>query len=272
MLKSMPMTLSNGPLARHFIGQVSKSALLTKLLPIGFGIFFIALSAAASFFPQGYDWRVHVISKLTSPVTNPEAYWIASAGIMLTMLLTLPFGGYVQQRLAPITPRLARVAGTTFALGFIIMAISMLAQLVEPVIGFRKLHTYLAQTAAGFFIIGMICCSASAITDRLRAFGGRAALPPVLASFWAGITLLPVGVLGTIVLLLVIGGPAEEIRQSFRHTPMWHLAFWEWIGAIMACAFLTGSVALLPIAREQNGQRTQRVTALSDENTPVSSV
>jgi hypothetical protein len=265
------MTLSNGPLFRHIIGQVSKSALLKKLLPISFGTFFIALSAAASFFPQGYDWRVHVISKLTSPVTNPEAYWIASAGIMVTMLLTLPFAGYVQQRLQPITPRIARVAGVTFALGFIIMAISMLAQIAEPVIGLHKLHTYLAQTAAGFFMVGMIGCSVSAIRDRFRVFGGRAALPPVLATFWAGITLLPVGVLATIVLLLLLGGPAEQIRQSFRHTPMWHLAFWEWVGSIVACAFLTGSVALLPIARDQAARRTRAVTVLSDEKTPVSS-
>lgn len=268
----MPMTLSKGPLARHIIGQVSKSALLTRILPLSFGIFFIALSAAASFFPQGYDWRVHVISKLTSPVTNPEAYWIASVGIMMTMLLTLPFAGYVQRRLHPITPRIARVAGAAFALGFIIMAISMLAQLVEPVIGLRKLHTYLAQTAAGFFMIGMIYCSASAIADRFRAFGGRSALPSVLASFWAGLTILPVAVLLTIGLLLLVGGPAEEIRQSFRHTPMWHLAFWEWIGSIVACAFLTGSVALLPLAREQTARRPRRVTVLSTEKTPASSV
>lgn len=265
------MTLSKGPVARHIIGQVSKSALLTTLLPLSFGTFFIALSAAASFFPQGYDWRVHVISKLTSPIANPQAYWIANLGIMMTMLFALPFAGYVHQRLQPIAPKLARIAGITFGLGFIIMAISMLAQLAEPVIGLRKLHTYLAQTAAGFFMVGMICCSASAIRDRVRSFGGRAALPRTLASFWASLTVLPVAVLTTILLLLVLGGPAEEIRQSFRHTPMWHLAFWEWIGALLACAFLTGSVALLPIPREQ-AQRTRRVTVLSNEKTPVSSM
>jgi hypothetical protein len=265
------MTLSKGPVARHIIGQVSKSALLTTLLPLSFGTFFIALSAAASFFPQGYDWRVHVISKLTSPVANPQAYWIASLGLMMTMLFALPFAGYVQRRLQPIAPRLARVSGVTFALGFIVMAISMLAQLAEPLIGLHKLHTYLAQTAAGFFMIGMICCSASAITDRLRLFGGRAALPRTLASFWASLTLLPVAVLTTIVLLLLLGGPAEQIRQSFRHTPMWHLAFWEWVGTILACAFLTGSVALLPIPRDQ-ARRSHHVTVLSNEKTPVSSV
>ncbi|HUS37528.1 MAG TPA: hypothetical protein VM680_19425 [Verrucomicrobiae bacterium] len=241
------------------------------LLPLSFGTFFIALSAAASFFPQGYDWRVHVISKLTSPVDNPEAYWIANVGIMMTMIFALPFAGYVQRRLLPITPRIASVAGVTFALGFIVMAISMLAQLAEPLIGLHKLHTYLAQTAAVFFMVGMICCSASAIRDRVRALGGRAALPTPLASFWAGLTLVPIAVLTTILLLLVLGGPAEEIRQSFRHTPMWHLAFWEWIGTLLACAFLTGSVALLPIPREQP-RSPRNVTVLSTEKTPVSSL
>jgi hypothetical protein len=251
-------------------GHVSKSALLTRWLPLSFATFFIALSAAASFFPDGYDWRTHVISKLTSPKTNPEAYWIASVGIMATMLLALPFAGYMAERLRSITPRIARVAGIAFGFGFLIMAISMIAQLAEPIIGMHKLHRYLAQTAAGCFIVGMICCSAAAIRDRFRMFGGRAALPLGIASFWASLTLAPIVVLATIPLLLLLGGQAEEFRQSFRHTPFWHLAFWEWVGAVIACAFLTGSVAMLPVSRNQPATASTAFEQIRNRRSTVS--
>lgn len=242
------MVQTKGSIACHVVGQVSKSVLLTRLLPLSFATFFVGLAVAASFFPDGYDWRMDVISKLTSPEDNPKAYWIASLGTMIAMLFALPFGGYVGDRLHAVSPRMGKIAGFTFSCGFMVMAVSMIAQLLEPIIGFHKLHTYLAQTAAGFFIVGMICCCASALKDRFGVFGGRAALPISVSSFWASLTLVPVVVLGTIAVLLILGGQAEEVRQSFRHTVFWHLAFWEWVGALVACAFLTGSVALLPVS------------------------
>jgi len=41
---------------------------------------------------------------------------------------------------------------------------------------------------------------------------------------------------------------AEDLRQSFRHTMLYQLAFWEWIGAVLAFAFLIGSVLMLPVS------------------------
>jgi hypothetical protein len=39
---------------------------------------------------------------------------------------------------------------------------------------------------------------------------------------------------------------AEQIRQSFRHTIMWHLAFWEWVGSVLFFMFMMVTVLLLP--------------------------
>jgi hypothetical protein len=60
--------------------------------------------------------------------------------------------------------------------------------------------------------------------------------------------------IGALTLLGHQGGQmwAENLRQSFRHTPLWQLAFWEWIGALVAFAFLIGSVLLLPVSCEES--------------------
>jgi hypothetical protein len=39
---------------------------------------------------------------------------------------------------------------------------------------------------------------------------------------------------------------AEQARQSFRHTILWNLAFWEWIGSVLCFMFMVVTVLLLP--------------------------
>jgi hypothetical protein len=39
---------------------------------------------------------------------------------------------------------------------------------------------------------------------------------------------------------------AENLRQSFRDTMFWHLAFWEWVGAVSVTAFMIASAIWLP--------------------------
>jgi hypothetical protein len=34
--------------------------------------------------------------------------------------------------------------------------------------------------------------------------------------------------------------------QLLRHSPFWHLAFWEWIGSATVFLFLTSAALLLP--------------------------
>ncbi len=237
-------------------GHVSKTALLTKLLPLSIASFFGTLIAAVFFFPGRYDWRERVISHLISPRDNPHGYWLPSIGIASAVLLVWPFAGYVEQRLRAITPRLARSAGVSFALGFVLMLLAIVAQLAQPMLGVRWLHEFLARASAAIFAVGMLCCCVATLKDRLRFFGGQRSLGNALAFCWASLTLLPIGCLAIIGALMLLGQQAdqawaEDARQLFRHTMLWHLAFWEWVGAVAAFAFLAISVLLLPAARWQ---------------------
>ena len=250
----------------NFAGHVSKTVLLNALLPFSFASLFGSLIAAARFFPAGYDWRVLVISKLTSPHDNPQGCWLPAVGIMVALLLAFPFAGYVAQRLHGIAPRLGRSAGLAFAFGFVLMFLSVAVQLAQPVIGLRWLHEFLARAAAGTFVAGMLCCCACALKDRVRCFGGQGLLPANLALCWLSLTLLPIGCAVGIGSLMLLGHPAglawaEDFRQSFRHTVFWQLAFWEWIGAGVAFGFLAGSVLLLPDSCEDTRKRSARALA-----------
>ena len=238
-------------LQKHFAGHVSKSTLLIWLLPLSAASFFGTLSAAALFYPAGYNWRVHAISQLTSLSDNPQICWLPSLGIMLAMLLLLPFAGYVAQRLHGITPRLARSVGLAFPFGFVGFVGAMAAQLAQPVIGLEWLHEFLARVSAGCLIVGVFCCCGSAIKDWLSRSGDQGSLPGSLVIFWVSLSLLPAVCLASIGALVLLGQQAglvwvEDLRYSFRPTVLWHLAFWEWAGTVMAYIFLIGSVLLLP--------------------------
>ena len=265
------LTLLARSIHNYLSGHVSKAALVTTLLPLSFTSLFGALGAAALVLPSGYDWRIHVISTLTSPHDNPEGYWLPSIGIMAAMLLALPFAGYLAQRLRGITPRLARSAGLGFALSFVLMLLAVAVQLAQPVIGLRWLHEFLARAAAGGFMVGMLCCCGCALKDRLRGFGGRGLLPAALTFSWLSLLLLLVACLASIGGLILLGQQAgqtwaEDFRQSFRHTLLWQLAFWEWVGAVVAFAFLTGSALLLPASDWERSKIPGRTSTPAEAN------
>lgn len=252
-----------------FGGHISKTALLTALLPLSFTLFFGTLSTAALFFPTGYDWRVRVISALTSPHDNPRGCWLPGLGIIAAMLLVLPCAGYVADRLRATAPLLARLAGLAFALSFSLLLLAVTVQLAQPVIGLRWLHELLARGAAGIFVAGMFCCCACGLKDRLRCFGGQGSLSATLTFYWGSLTLLPIGCLVSIGVLVLLGQQlgqtwAEDLRQSFRHTILWKLAFWEWIGALVAFAFMVGSILLLPVSRGERRTESGPTSKLAE--------
>lgn len=235
-----------------FAGHVSKTMLLTVFLPLSIAIFFGTLVIAAFFPPVPYDWRVRTISSLTSPRDNPDAYWLPSIGIAAAALLLLPFAGYVEQHMRSVTPRVARVARVAFALAFILFLLAaLIAQPVHPWFGWKHVHEIIARIAAVAFFLGMLCCSASALMDRFRIFGGQRSLGTGLSYYWVWGTLLPVGCAAIMGTLQFLGHEAnqawaEQARESFRHTMMWRLAFWEWVGAVALFTFVTVTVLLLP--------------------------
>jgi len=234
---------------RIFAGHISKTALLI-MLPISIASFFGTVIISAFFFPTPYDWSIHVISNLTSPHDNPGAYWLPCIGLAASGVLALPFAGYVEQRMRGIAPRLARAAGGAFALALILLLITGVHRLLPP-FGWHRTHESLARGSAAAFSFGMICCCVCAIRDRLRIFGGRRFLGAALSHYWIWVTLLPVGcgvIIGGLQFLGHDMGQAwaEQARLSFRHTIVWHLAFWEWIGSVIFFGFMFITTLLLP--------------------------
>lgn len=234
-----------------FAGHVSRTALLTTWLPLSLVSFFGSMTAAAYLFPGGYDWSKDVISILISPRRNPQGYWLPACGLAVAVLLVWPIAGYVEQRLCTIAPRLARCAGVAFSLSFFMLLVSLLAQHIQPLLGVKWLHELTARAAAAAFAFGLTCCIAAAVKDRLRFLGGKRALGKALTLSWALLTLLPIACPIMIGVLLLLAKQADlawavNFRESFRNTPLWHLAFWEWIGTVNIFAFLAVSVMFLP--------------------------
>jgi hypothetical protein len=235
-----------------FTGYVSKKVLLTILLPLSIASFFGPLIVAAFFFPVSYDWTARVMSNLASPRDNPGIYWLPCLGFVASSVLALPFAGYVEQRLHAIAPRPALAAGVAFALACALLLLTgIVPQAVLPVFGWRRMHEFFVRSSAVAFFIGMLCCCVCAFRDRFRVFGGQRSLSTALSHYWGWATLLPIGCVGIIGALQFLGhyadqAWAEQARQFFRHTIMWNLAFWEWIGSVICFTFMVVTVLLLP--------------------------
>jgi hypothetical protein len=235
-----------------FAGHVSKTVLLTMLLPLSIASFFGTVIVAAFYFPVPYDWTARTMSKLGSPRDNPGVYWLPCLGLVASSVLALPFAGYVRQRLRGIMPRLARATGVAFALACVLLLLTgIVPQAIKPTLGWRGMHEFLVRSSAVAFFIGMLCCCVCAFRDRFRIFGGQRSLGTALSYYWGCSTLLPVGCAAIIGALQFLGHQmdqawAEQARQSFRHTIMWNVAFWEWAGSVIYFMFMVVTVLLLP--------------------------
>src|SRR6516165_2532693 len=123
--------------------------------------FFGSLAMAARMFPHNYDWRYRVISNLLSPRDNPGHHWLPACGIILAAVLMLPFAGYLRRNLEIASPRAARVSAGALIAGIValICACLVVPQHVHEVLGIRRLHEFIARSAAGFIAIGMLTAS-----------------------------------------------------------------------------------------------------------------
>jgi len=231
-------------------GHVSRSTLLTRLLPLSLASFCVTVGIGILLFPGPYDWRTRVISHVLSPRHNPAGYWVPSIGFAVAALLVLPFAGYVEQRLCSITPRLARWARWAFTLGFLLVGGVVVSQHIDLGPGWRRLHETLARISAAAAAFGIGCCGLCAFRDQLRFFGGRQTLRGRLALGWASITLLPL-IFGAIGIALLLGRKADHAWAVYacgilRPTMLWQLAFWEWVGVVLVFGFVFLSVWWLP--------------------------
>ena len=222
-----------------------RKSTLAVLLALIFLSFFGTLTVSAWMFPQNYDWRYRVISNLLSPRDNPNRYWLAASGLVLTGLLMLPFAGYFRRDLGVIAPRAANLGAATFMLGIIalICACFVVPQHTHEVLGVRRLHELLGRSAAGFLAMGMLC-------GCWCAWKGRSLFAPRLFWVWSSVTLLPL--IGTffseslLVLTRLKPSWAVPIHSALCHSVFWHLGFWEWTGAVAVFVFLCAAVFLTP--------------------------
>ncbi len=255
------------------IGNVSRTTFLTTLLPLSFLSFFATTIGAAFLFEGKYDWRTDVISILISPRDNPNGYWLPSLGLTAAVIFIWPFAGYVGLHLKYVMPRIARFTSSAFSLSFVLILLSLGAPHIQPLIGIYSLHEFLARAAAATFAAAMLCCSAASVIDWLPAFGGRRQLKSSLVASWATLTVLPITVVILLGILVLLGKKAdqawaENFRQSFRNTPLWRLAFWEWVGTVGVFAFFTASVSFLPcgMAAFKRCQETSARKSLDGSN------
>jgi hypothetical protein len=224
-----------------------RKSVLAVLLGLIFLSFFGALCASALMFPDNYDWRYRVISNLLSPRDNPGHYWLPACGMAFAALFMFPFAGYLQRHLEMASPRVARVSYGTFVVGIVALICTCLVvpQHTHGVFGVWRLHEFLARSSAAFIAVGMLCSCWCAWKDR-----GQSVFATRLFWTWSLLTLLPlVGVLFSECLLVLTRlepSGAMPIRNALRHSVFWHLAFWEWTGALAVFLFLCASVFLTP--------------------------
>jgi hypothetical protein len=222
-----------------------RKSTLAVLLALIFISFFGTLTVSAWMFPHNYDWRFRVISNLLSPRDNPNHYWLAASGLVLTGLLMLPFAGYFRRHLAVIAPRSANLSAATFTVGIIalICACFVVPRHTHEVLGVRRLHELLGRSAAAFLAIGMLC-------GCWCAWKGRGLFAPRLFWVWSSVTVLPLAGIFLSESLLVLSRLklpwATTIRGALRHSVFWHLGFWEWTGAVAVFVFLCAAVFLTP--------------------------
>src|SRR5438093_4799868 len=219
-------------------------AVLLVLIAVSF---FGNLGMAAWMFPQNYDWWYRVISILLSPRDNPGHYWLPACGIIMAAVLMLPFAGYLRRNLEIVSPRAARVSAGALIAGIValICASLVVPQHVHDVLGIRRLHEFIARSAAGFIAIGLLtACWCAWKGFRKNLLVAR------LFWTWSLLTLLPLaGILlseSLLVLTRLKPAWAMPFRIALRGSVFWHLGFWEWSGSAAVFAFLCAAVFLAP--------------------------
>src|SRR5919197_527508 len=244
---------------RGFPRMLCRKLVLTALLVLIFLAFFGTLALSARMFPQNYDWRYRVISNLLSPRDNPGHYWLPACGIVFTAVLMLPFARYLHLNLESASPRAAHVSAGALTAGIIglICACLVVPQHFHEVLGVRRLHEFIARSAAGFLAIGMLAaCWCAWKGFRKHLFQRR------LFWTWSLVTFLPLaGILvseSLLVLTRLKPGWAIPIRTALRHSVFWHLGFWEWLGSAAMFVFLCAGVLLMPSQTIQCAAALQR--------------
>jgi hypothetical protein len=241
-----------GRLFDFFSGNLPRRIVLSTLVPLIFILYFGTLILAVCVFPETYDWRSSVISNLLSPGHNPEFHWLASFGLSLTGLLAIPFGGYIGHRLRPASRLGANIGVVFFVGGFValILASVIVTSRSHPIVGILGIHEIVARMSALGLGIGIACFSWCALRGSRMPSIERKVCPRSLVFSWTILTFIAfLAVSGCVCSVLIpkTGVPGlSSFYQLLRHSPFWHLAFWEWIGSAAVFLFLMSAALFLP--------------------------
>jgi hypothetical protein len=114
---------------------------------------------------------------------------------------------------------------------------------MHDVLGIRRLHEFIARSAAGFIAVGMLAacwCAWKGFRKNL--------LHERLFWTWSLVTLLPLaGIFFSECLLVLVrfnGAWAMPIRGVLRNSVFSHLGFWEWSASAAVFVFLCAAVFL----------------------------
>lgn len=226
--------------------------MLFILVPLIFVFYFGTLALAAFVFPESYDWRSSVISNLLSPHRNPQFHWLASIGLSSAALLAMPFGGYISSRLRRAS-RLGAKAGMVCFVGGIaafVLAAIVVPRHSHPIVGPLSIHEILARLSALALCLGVLCFCWCTLCAAYRSRFNQRFFNRALVLSWTLLMTLIVVTVTTCLCSELFRRTgileASPFYKTLRHSPLWRLAFWEWIGSAAGFLFLASAAFLLP--------------------------
>jgi hypothetical protein len=208
-------------------------------MPLILASYFGTLMFAIRIFPGPFDWRTKSMSKLLYPANNPRFHAIASVGLAVAGLTTIPFAGWIARRLRVIAPVPADIGALAFAAGCLslILGASIVSQ--------PFLHEFFARGAGICFGLAMLAFYLCAMTGLSVSSEDSRTWTPVVF----GWSLIVPPALIVIVLRLLAAAHfrwSNQLYRTIENRSFWHLGFWEWIGSIAVFLFLFAAVLLLP--------------------------
>ncbi|HEY6421506.1 MAG TPA: hypothetical protein VIX59_21115 [Candidatus Binataceae bacterium] len=233
----MPIAISH--LADFFTGRLKRRTLLRIFIPLILASYFGSLTLAIWMVPGPFDWRTSSMSKLLYPANSPQFHAIASVGLVMAGLLTIPFAGYIGRRLRIISPVAAEIGALAFGVGAISLILGALI-VTRPV-----LHEMFARGAG-------VCLGLGMLAFYLCALRGLA-VPPNdrharLRIFLAWSLIVPPALLVIVLRLLAAAHFqwSNPVYRAIENRWLWHLGFWEWIGSIAVFLFMLVAALFLP--------------------------
>jgi hypothetical protein len=239
-------------LRSYFSGDVPKGMLLWALIPLILICYFGTTTFTALALRESYDWRSSAISYLLSPRHDPEYHWVASLGLSLSGFLGIPFGGYIRDRLRPVSSLGANIGMTVLITGFValILAATIVTRRTHHVIGKFGIHEILARISALALGAGIVCFCWCVLRELFNGRTSRTPFAGRLAAMWTTLIFLPsiaALICGVCAFIPDVGIPRLlPVYELLRHSPLWKLAFWEWTGSIAVFLFLLSAAVFLP--------------------------